>query len=141
LSIRITFTKITIMSYNHQLQYFRNEIQKGIIKESTVNNIINGNESDGVLRLKNRISFTIELYRPHEENLFQKVHIVSVDCESGELNVVDDDDYPIYLRYSDFLVEYLNCIHEVVCIKKEYRFVPNHPEYDPAGGRGLHSHI
>jgi len=129
------------MSYNHQLQYFRNEIQKDVIKESTVNNIINGNESDGVLRLNNRISFTIELYRPYEENLFQKVHIVSVDCESGELNVVDDDNNPIYLRYSDFLVEYLNCIHEIVCIRKEYRFVPNHPEYDPAGGRGLHSHI
>jgi hypothetical protein len=114
------------MSYNHQLQYFRDEIQKGIIKESTVNNVINGNESDGVLRLKNRISFTIELYRPYEENLFQKVHIVSVNCESGELNVVDDDNNPIYIRYSDFLLEYLNCIHEVVCIRKEYRFVPNH---------------
>jgi hypothetical protein len=30
------------------------------------------------------------------------------------------------LRYSDFLLEYLNCIHEVVCINKEYRFFPNH---------------
>jgi hypothetical protein len=113
------------MSYNHQLQYFRDEIQKSIIKESTVNNIINGNESDGVLRLKNRISFTIELYRPHEENILQKVHIVSVDCESGKLNVVDDDNNPIYIRYSDFLVEYLNCIYEEVVTNKNYRFVPN----------------
>lgn len=140
-NIRITFTKITIMSYSHQLQYFRNEIQKSIIKESTVNNILNGNDSDGVLRLKNRLSFTIELYRPYQENLFLKVHVKSINCETGELIVVDDDNELQYIRYSDFLVEHLNCIHEEVVVNKNYRYVSNKPEYNPAGGRGVHSHI
>jgi hypothetical protein len=113
------------MSYNHQLQYFRNEIQKDIIKEATIKSIIDGNESDGVLRLKNHICFTIESYRPYEKNLFLEVRVTGIDCESGNLNCIDNDGNPIYLRYSDFLLEYLNCIYEVVCIKKEYHFVSN----------------
>lgn len=128
------------MSYNHQLQYFRNEIQKSIIKESTVNNILNGNDSDGVLRLKNRLSFTIELYRPYQENLFQRVHVKSINCETGELIVVDDDNELLYIRYSDFLIEHLNCIHEEVVVKKNYCYSSNHPEYIPAGGKSFHSH-
>lgn len=128
------------MSYNHQLQYFRDEIQKSIIKESTVNNILNGNDSDGVLRLKNRLSFTIELYRPYQENLFQKVHVKSINCETGELNVVDDDNERLYIRYSDFLIEYLNCIHEEVVVNKNYRYVSNKPDFEPVNGKNLYSH-
>ena len=140
-NIRITFIKITNMSYNHQLQSLRDEIQKSIIKESTVNNMMNGNDSNGVLRLKNRLSFIVEIYRPYDKNIFIEVHVKSVNCETGELIVVDNDNEPIYVRYSDFLIEYLNRIHEEVVINKNYRFIPNHPEFDPAGGRGIHSHI
>jgi hypothetical protein len=114
------------MSYTNLIQDLRDKIQRDIMKEATIKNIIDGNESDGVLRLKNHIGFTIELYRPYEKNLFQEVRITGIDCESGEINCIDNDGNPIYLRYSDFLLEYLNCIYEVVCIKKDYQFVSNH---------------
>jgi len=114
------------MSYTNSIRDLRDKIQKDIIKESTINSIINGNESNGVLRLKNHICFTIESYRPYEKNLFLDVRVTGIDCESGNINCTDNDGNPIYLRYSDFLLEYLNCIYEVVCIKKEYHFVSNH---------------
>lgn len=129
------------MSYNHQLQSLRDEIQKSIIKESTVNNMINGNDSNGVLRLKNRLSFIVEIYRPYDKNIFIEVYVKSVNCETGELIVVDNDNEPIYIRYSDFLIEHLNRIHEEVVVNKNYRFIPSQPEYDPVDGRGIHSHI
>ncbi len=114
------------MSYTKSIQHLKDDIQKDIMREATITNIMDGNDSDGVLRLKNHILFTIELYRPHEKNLFQEVRVTGIDCESGEIKCIDNDGIPIYLRYSDFLIEYLNCIHEVVCIKKEYHFVSNH---------------
>lgn len=129
------------MSYNHQLQSLRDEIQKSIIKESTVNNMMNGNDSNGVLRLKNRLSFIVEIYRPYDKNIFIEVHVKSVNCETGELIVVDNDNEPIYIRYSDFLIEHLNRIHEEVVVNKNYRFIPSQPEYDPVDCRGIHSHI
>lgn len=97
------------MNYVSQLYLIRNDIHREIVQESTVRNSVNGNESDGVLRLTN------PLYGVHH-----------VCCENGYLLSYDADNI---IRYQDLSVEQLSEIHHQVVNLKQYTFTLNSTLY------------
>lgn len=93
------------MNYVQVLHDLQNNIHSDIVQEATVRNMINGNDSDGVLRLNEPI------YGIH-----------AVCCETGVLISGNG----VVLRYNTFSIEQLAEIHNVLVFKKEYTFVSQH---------------
>jgi hypothetical protein len=96
------------MSYSKQLSDFRNQMHSDIVLEATVDNTINGNDTNGVLLLK-------------EPLIFREWIISSVCCETGLLKSPDKNRVP----YHKLTIEELDVVHSMVCVSKKYTFTLN----------------
>ena len=97
------------MSYSKQLYDIRNQMHSDIVVESTVRNCVSGNDSDGVLLLKNPLQF-------------REWTVSSVCCETGFLVSPDNDKI---VPYQKLTIEELDVVHSVVCVSKQYSFTLN----------------
>jgi len=93
---------------SEQLARIRDNMHSDIVKEATVRNTINGNDSDGVLLLKDPLQF-------------REWIISSVCCETGFL--ISPDNYKI--PYHKLTIKELDVVHSVVCVSKKYSFTLN----------------
>jgi len=97
------------MNYIQHLSDIRNDLHCGIVQEATVRNSVMGNDSDGVLLLKDPIKF-------------REFIVGSICCETGFLISTDNDKI---IPYQKLTVEELSVIHNYLVQSKQYTFTLN----------------
>ncbi len=97
------------MCYSTTLDKMRNDIHRDIVQEATVRNLINNNDCDGILKLK-------------EPLFFGKYEIHGVCCETG---LLVSEDYDRVVSYKLLTIEELVVLHNTIVEDKNYSFTPN----------------
>jgi hypothetical protein len=111
------------MLYRKQLEDIRNTLHKEIVTEATVKNLLNGNDSEGVLHLKFQQMVKIEITYGYGEGTTVDAFIDSVDCNTGNIFGTDGNGNEVNIRYSDLSIEQLISLHEEVVVNKQYKFL------------------
>jgi hypothetical protein len=97
------------MNYVDHLFKLRNDIHRDIVQEATVRTMVRGYDTEGVLLLKEPISFG-------------GTTVSSICCETGLLLSEDGDKI---IPYQKLTVEDLAVLHNRVVQSKQYSFTPN----------------
>ena len=106
------------MDYREQLNRFRDRLHSDLVVTATVKNCVYGNDSDGILELN--IPYKFKFFK--DDNTYDDLFVIGIDCESGNLVVEKSDGYSKYIRYHHLSVEDLLELHLYVVQQKQFKF-------------------